>query len=215
MTPTAATPIHPGATSVLLVIDVQYGFMPGGHLPVADGAAVVPVINRLAGAFDNVVITQDWHTPAHISFASTHGQAPFSSKVLAYGPQVMWPDHCVQGTHDAELHADLRLAKAQLVIRKGYHAATDSYSAFAEADGTTTGLTAYLQARGIDTVYCCGLATDFCVAWSALDARRAGFEAAVVDDATRAIDLDGSLAAAWAKMGEAGVARLRASDFAS
>lgn len=203
------TTIHPEATSVLLVIDVQYGFMPGGQLPVADGDAVVPVVNRLAEAFDNVVITQDWHTPGHISFASTHGAVPFATKALAYGAQVMWPDHCVQGTHDADLHAGLTLTKAQLVIRKGYHAGTDSYSAFAEADGTSTGLAGYLQARGIAKVYCCGLATDFCVAWSALDARSAGFDAAVIEDATRAIDLDGSLAAAWGKMTEAGVARIQ------
>lgn len=207
--------MHPDATGVLLVIDVQYGFMPGGHLPVTDGDAVVPVVNQLAAAFENIVITQDWHSPGHISFASTHGEAPFSMKALAYGSQVMWPDHCVQGTHDAELHHDLQLTKAQLVIRKGYHAGTDSYSAFAEADGTTTGLAGYLHARGIGKVYCCGLATDFCVAWSALDARKAGFEAAVIEDATRAIDLDGSLAAAWAKMEAAGVARLQSTDIAS
>jgi nicotinamidase/pyrazinamidase len=174
----------------------------------------VPIINKLAAAFQNVVVTQDWHTPGHASFASSHaGKKPFETTKLSYGNQVLWPDHCVQGTADAALHKDLALPTAQLVIRKGFHKDTDSYSAFTEADGkTTTGLAAYLKARGIHSVYVCGLATDFCVAWTALDARKAGFKAAVIEDATRGIDLNGSLKAAWAQMAKAGVARLQSGD---
>ena len=197
------------AHTALLVIDVQYGFMPGGGLPVADGDAVVPVINRLAPHFANVVITQDWHPADHLSFAANHpGRQPFDTLTLPYGPQVLWPTHCVQGTRDAAVHDDLRAPQAQLIIRKGFHPAVDSYSAFAEADRTTTtGLAAYLHARGITHVVLCGLATDFCVAWSALDARAAGLYATVVEDACRAIDLNGSLNKAWADMAAAGVVR--------
>jgi nicotinamidase/pyrazinamidase len=204
--------IRPGPNSALLVIDVQNGFVTG-QLAVKDGEQVVPVVNRLVEAFDNVVLTQDWHPPGHISFASTHGKSPFENITLDYGPQVMWPEHCVQGTFDAELHAGLSVTKAQLVIRKGYHAGIDSYSAFMEADRRTmTGLAGYLKERAIDTVYLCGLATDFCVAFSAIDARKAGFEAIVVEDATRAIDLNGSLDAAWAEMTAAGVQRVQSAD---
>ncbi len=209
--------VKPGAKSALIVVDVQNCFVTGGTLPVKGGEEVVPVINKLAGAFENVVVTQDWHTPGHISFASAHaGKKPFESTQLGYGNQVLWPDHCVQGSADAALHKDLDLPKAQVIIRKGFHQGTDSYSAFTEADGkTSTGLAAYLKARGIDTVYVCGLATDFCVAWTALDARKAGFKAAVIEDATRAIDLNGSLKAAWAQMAKAGVTRLQSSDIAA
>ncbi len=212
-----AAPVKPGAKSALIVVDVQNCFVTGGTLPVKGGEEVVPLINKLAGAFENVVVTQDWHTQGHISFASAHaGKKPFESTKLAYGNQVLWPDHCVQGSTDAALHKDLALPKAQVIIRKGFHQGTDSYSAFTEADGkTSTGLAAYLKARGIDTVYVCGLATDFCVAWTALDARKAGFKAAVIEDATRAIDLNGSLKAAWAQMAKAGVTRLQASDIAA
>lgn len=184
-------------SDVLLVVDIQYDFLPGGALSVPDGDAVIPVINRLARRFGNVVLTQDWHPPGHVSFASTHGREPFSKIDLAYGPQVLWPDHCVQGSRGAEFAAALDIPHAQAVIRKGYHAHTDSYSAFVEADRrTTTGLAGLLRERGISMVHLCGLATDFCVAWSALDARSAGFDVVVVEDACRAIDTGGSLAAA-------------------
>jgi len=207
----------PGANDALLVIDVQNCFIPGGSLAVKEGDAIVPVINKLAKAFANVVITQDWHTADHVSFASQHqGKKPFETVKLKYGTQVLWPDHCVQGTDGAALHKDLSIPHAQLVLRKGFHKDTDSYSAFLEADRkTSTGLAGYLKARGIKRVYLAGLATDFCVAWSALDARKAGFEAGVIEDACRAIDLNGSLAKAWADMGRAGVKRLKSADIAS
>jgi nicotinamidase/pyrazinamidase len=199
------------AQRALIVIDAQYGFMPGGGLPVAGGDAIVPVINRIAPRFANAVLTQDWHPADHISFATNHpGRQPFETIPLPYGPQVLWPTHCVQGTHDAALHSGLQAPHAQLVIRKGFHQRVDSYSAFMEADRrTTTGLAAYLQARGITQLVLCGLATDYCVAWSALDARAAGFEVTVVEDACRAIDLNGSLAKAWADMAAAGVERIQ------
>ena len=206
--------VTPGEHDVLVVVDVQNGFMPGGSLPVPDGDAVVPIINRLASAFRHVVITQDWHTPGHVSFASSHpGRQPFETIELPYGPQVLWPDHCVQGTVGADLHRGLSIAHAALIIRKGYRRSVDSYSAFLEADRTTmTGLSGYLAERGLDRAYFVGLATDFCVAWSALDARRAGFRAAVIEDATRPIDTAGSLARAWTDMAAAGVARIKSSD---
>ena len=202
--------------TALIVVDVQNGFMPGGGLPVPRGDEVVPVINRLGKLFGNVVITQDWHPAGHASFASSHtGSAPYDMMAMPYGPQVLWPDHCVQGTHDAALHADLHLPHAQLIIRKGFHPQVDSYSAFMEADRTTTtGLAAYLQARGLRKAYVCGLATDFCVTWTALDARAAGFDAVVIEDACRAIDLNGSLAQAWKDLQAAGVQRLQSNDIA-
>jgi len=187
---------------------VQYDFMPGGALAVPKGDEVVPVINRLAPRFDNVVLTQDWHPRDHISFASSHNRKPFETTRLAYGEQVLWPPHCVQGTKGAELHADLDAPRAQLVIRKGHHRDIDSYSAFLEADRrTTTGLAGYLREHGLSDLYVCGLATDFCVAWTALDGRAAGFEVTVIEDACRAIDLDGSLARAWSEMQRTGVKR--------
>jgi nicotinamidase/pyrazinamidase len=200
--------------AVLIVVDVQNGFTPGGGLPVPRGDEVVPVINRIGKLFGNVVITQDWHPAGHASFASSYtGKAPYDMMTMPYGPQVLWPDHCVQGTHDAALHKDLHLPQAQLIIRKGFHPQVDSYSAFMEADRTTTtGLAAYLQARGLRKAYVCGLATDFCVAWTALDARAAGFEAVVIEDACRAIDLNGSLAQAWKDLQAAGVQRLQTTD---
>lgn len=212
-----AAPVKPDAKSALIVIDVQNCFVTGGTLAVKGGEEVVPIINKIAPAFENIIVTQDWHTPGHISFASSHaGKKPFESTKLAYGNQVLWPDHCVQGTPDAALHKDLVLPKAQVIIRKGFHQGTDSYSAFMEADGkTSTGLAAYLKARGINSVYVCGLATDFCVSWTALDARKAGFKAAVIEDATRGIDLNGSVKAAWAQMAKAGVARIQSSDVAT
>ncbi len=211
-----AAAVKPSPKAALLVVDVQNCFVTGGTLPVKDGEQVVPVINKLAAAFQNVIVTQDWHTPSHASFASTHaGKKPFESTKLAYGNQVLWPDHCVQGTADAALHKDLALPRAQLIIRKGWHQGTDSYSAFTEADGkTSTGLAAYLKAHGVNEVYVCGLATDFCVAWTALDARKAGFKASVIEDASRGIDLNGSLKAAWAQMAKAGVKRIQSGDIA-
>jgi nicotinamidase/pyrazinamidase len=193
----------------LIVVDVQNDFIPGGALAVPDGDEVVPVINRLAARFENVVLTQDWHPRRHASFASSHpGKKPFETIELAYGRQVLWPDHCVQGTPGASLHAELDLTKAQLVIRKGHHRDIDSYSAFLEADRrTTTGLAGYLKERGFKKLYVCGLATDFCVAWTALDARAAGFDTTVIEESSRAIDLDGSLSRAWSDMTSAGVKR--------
>jgi nicotinamidase/pyrazinamidase len=215
-TAVAADKVKPGADSVLLVIDVQNCFVSGGTLPVKGGEEVVPVINKLGAAFQNIVVTQDWHTPGHASFASSHaGKKPFETTTLKYGQQVLWPDHCVQGSDDAALHKDLKLPTAQLVIRKGYNKGVDSYSAFEEADRkTVTGLAGYLKARGIRNVYVTGLATDFCVSWSALDARKAGFNVYVIEDATRGIDLNGSLAAAWKAMAAKGVKRIQSGDVA-
>ena len=211
-----AAPIKPDEASALLVIDVQNCFLPGGSLAVKDGEQVVAVINRIAKGFENVVLTQDWHTPGHVSFASAHsGKKPFETTDLAYGKQVLWPDHCVQGTDSASLSKDLAIPQASLVIRKGFHKDIDSYSAFTEADGkTTTGLAAYLKARKVEKLFLTGLATDFCVAWSAMDARKAGFETSVVEDACRGIDIQGSLAAAWADMEKAGVKKIQSADIA-
>jgi nicotinamidase/pyrazinamidase len=212
----AAAKITPDAASALIVVDVQNCFVTGGTLPVKGGEEVVPVINKLAGVFENVVVTQDWHTKGHASFASAHaGKKPFETTKMPYGTQVLWPDHCVQGTDDAALHKDLSLPTAQVIVRKGYHQSVDSYSAFTEADGKTpTGLGGYLKQRGIKRVFVTGLATDFCVAWTAMDARKAGFEVYVIEDATRAIDLNGSLAAAWKQMAAKGVKRIQSSDLA-
>ncbi|HEX7925317.1 MAG TPA: bifunctional nicotinamidase/pyrazinamidase [Bradyrhizobium sp.] len=209
-----AAAIKPDDGSALLVIDVQNCFLPGGSLAVKDGEQVVPVINKIAKSFANVVMTQDWHTPGHVSFASTHaGKKPFETVDLAYGKQVLWPDHCVQGTDGASLSKELAIPQAELIIRKGFHKDVDSYSAFTEADGkTTTGLAAYLKARNVARVFVTGLATDFCVAWTALDARKAGFETYVVEDACRGIDTQGSLAKAWTDMDKAGVKRIQSSD---
>ena len=211
-----AASIKPDEASALLVTDVQNCFLPGGSLAVKDGEQVVPVINRIAKGFSNVVMTQDWHTPGHVSFASAHpGKKPFETVDLAYGKQVLWPDHCVQGTDGAALSGDLSIPQAELIIRKGFHQDVDSYSAFTEADGkTTTGLAAYLQARQVKRLFVAGLATDFCVAWTALDARKAGFETYVIEDACRGIDTHGSLAKAWADMAQAGVKRIQSGDIA-
>ena len=207
----AQSRIKLGAKDALIVVDVQNCFVPGGSLAVAKGDEIVPLINALAKSFESVVLTQDWHTPGHVSFASSHaGKKPFEAVKLPYGNQILWPDHCVQGTDGASLHKDLASPTAQLVIRKGYHKNVDSYSAFLEADGKTkTGLDGYLKGRGINSVYVCGLATDFCVAWTALDARKLGFAAAVIEDACRGIDTQGSLAAAWDNMKKAGVKRIQ------
>ena len=199
-------------TRALIVIDVQKDFCAGGALAVPDGDAVVPAINALAARFETVVLTQDWHPPGHASFASRHpGRKPFETMDFPYGPQVLWPDHCVMGSEGAALHPGLSVPHAALILRKGSRPAIDSYSAFLEADQTTrTGLDGYLRSRGIDTLFLCGLATDYCVAWSALDARRFGFAASIIEPASRAIDLAGSLEAAWHDLDAAGVARLRA-----
>jgi nicotinamidase/pyrazinamidase len=206
--------IKPTERDALLVIDVQNCFVPGGSLAVKEGDQIVPLINQIAKSFQNVVLTQDWHTADHVSFASQHeGKKPFEAIKLAYGTQVLWPDHCVQGTEGASIVSGLSIPQAQLIIRKGFHKNVDSYSAFLEADRKTqTGLAGYLKARSIKNVYVCGLATDYCVAWSALDARKFGFSAAVIEDASRGIDLNGSLAAAWADMAKAGVKRIQSSD---
>jgi nicotinamidase/pyrazinamidase len=206
--------IKPGDDDVLAVIDVQNCFLPGGTLPVPEGDKIIPIINRLAPAFRHVVITQDWHTKGHISFASSHaGKKPFETVTLPYGTQVLWPDHCIQGTPDADVHKDLKIPHAEMIIRKGYRQHVDSYSAFLEADRRTmTGLTGYLKERGLKNVYFVGLATDFCVAWSALDAKRAGFNASVIEDATRGIDAGGSLGKAWADLSGAGVRRMQSAD---
>ena len=195
---------------VLLVIDVQNDFCPGGALAVADGDAVVPVINGLAGRFAHVVLTQDWHPPGHSSFASSHpGSAPFETIAMPYGQQTLWPDHCVQGTNGAGFHPQLKTERAELVIRKGFRGEIDSYSAFYENDRRTpTGLAGYLRERGLRRIFLAGLATDFCVYYSAVDARRLGFDVVLVEAGCRAIDLAGSLDAAWAEMATAGVQRV-------
>jgi len=195
---------------LLLIIDVQNDFCPNGALAVSDGDAVVPVINRLAGQFDHLALTQDWHPAGHSSFASSHpGSVPFQSITMPYGPQTLWPDHCIQATPGAAFHPKLETDRAQLIIRKGFRREIDSYSAFFENDKTTpTGLGGYLRERGLERVFLVGLATDFCVYYSAMDARRLGFEAVVIDAGCRAIDLAGSLAAAYAGMAEAGVERI-------
>ena len=212
----AATKISPDERSVLIVVDVQNCFLPGGSLAVKDGEQVIPIINRIARAFTNVVMTQDWHTSDHISFASAHpGKKPFETIKLPYGDQVLWPDHCVQGTSSADVSKDISIPHAALIVRKGYHKEVDSYSAFFEADHKTpTGLGGYLNQRGIDKAFVAGLATDFCVAWTAIDARAVGLESYVVEDACRGIDTRGSLAAAWTAMGKAGVKRITSEDLA-
>ncbi len=199
---------------VLLAIDLQADFMPGGALAVDEGDEIVPLINRLATRFEHVVVTQDWHPAGHVSFASSHeGAQPFEARRVAYGYQTLWPEHCVQGTPGAALHPDLAVDRAFLILRKGMHAGIDSYSAFVEADGkTTTGLAALLKARGVKRIFACGLATDYCVAHSALDARAAGFATFVIEDACRAIDANNSLSEAWAKMNAAEVWRIQSTE---
>jgi nicotinamidase/pyrazinamidase len=202
------------ASDALIGIDVQNDFCPGGALAVPRGDEVVPVINRLAGRFRHVVLTQDWHPKAHVSFASSHpGRQPFETIQVAYGEQVLWPDHCIPGTRGAEFHPGLDTRPAALVVRKGNDPAIDSYSALYENDHrTSTGLAGYLRERGVRRLFLAGLATDFCVQYSALDALREGFEVFVVEDGVRGIDLDGSLAAAWTRMAEEGVRRVREAD---
>jgi nicotinamidase/pyrazinamidase len=198
-------------SDALLVIDVQKDFCPGGALAVADGDAVVAPINRLMGAFEQVIATQDWHPADHASFAASHGAAPFTTTQMPYGEQTLWPTHCVQGTPGAGFHEGLALDRATAIIRKGWRRRIDSYSAFFENDRTTpTGLGGLLRERGVGRIYVAGLATDFCVSFSALDARRLGFEVAVALDACRAIDLNGSLNSAREAWRAAGVSVVEA-----
>jgi nicotinamidase/pyrazinamidase len=196
-----------GDGEVLLIVDVQNDFCPGGALAVPQGDEIIPVVNRLACEFAHVILTQDWHPRGHASFASSHpGKQPFNTIEAFYGPQILWPDHCVQGTQGAAFHPGLDVLQAELVIRKGFRSAIDSYSAFRENDHRTpTGLASYLKERGFERIALCGLATDFCVLFSAIDACEAGFEVSVVTSACRGIDVDGSLARAMRSMGEAGV----------
>jgi nicotinamidase/pyrazinamidase len=201
-------------TDVLLVIDVQNDFCPGGALAVADGDAVIPAIHRVAPLFEHIILTQDWHTPDHSSFASAHpGKKPFEQIELSYGPQTLWPDHCVQGTRGAEFHPDLKLIRAELILRKGFHRAIDSYSAFFENDRTTpTGLAGYLRERNLTRVFLAGLAYDYCVGYSALDARRIAFETVILRDACRAIDLNGSVPAIEQEFAQADARLMNTAD---
>ena len=204
---------HP-PTTALLVVDVQNDFCSGGRLSVPHGELVVPLINAALPRYETIVLTQDWHPADHASFASQHaGRVPFDTVAMPYGPQVLWPDHCVMGSEGAALHPGLDTTRAQLILRKGCHRAVDSYSALVEADRVTrTGLDGWLASRGVTEVHLCGLATDFCVAWTALDARRFGLGVTVIADACRAIDFEGSLGRAWAEMAAAGVRRVAAAD---
>ena len=203
--------------SALIVVDVQNGFTSGGNLAVAHAEQIIPTINQLAQYFDNIILTQDWHPENHISFVENHpDHQAYDMIQLDYGMQVLWPSHCVQGTQDAEFHPDLDIPTAQMIIRKGFHANIDSYSAFMEADQkTSTGLAGYLKQRGIDSVFIVGIATDFCVAWSAIDACKLGFNSYVIADATKGIDLNGSLQQAWQEMLAVGVKRILVQDIVS
>jgi len=195
-----------GDRDVLLIVDVQNDFCPGGALAVPHGEEIVPAVNRLAAEFAHVILTQDWHPRGHASFASSHpGRKPFDTISVAYGEQILWPDHCVQGMDGALFHPALEASHAELVLRKGFRSAIDSYSAFRENDRRTpTGLASYLRERGFQHLTLCGLATDFCVFYSAIDGREAGFDVSVVTSACRGIDVDGSLARAMRSISEAG-----------
>ncbi len=198
----------------LVIIDIQNDFCPGGALAVKEGDKIIPVVKSLVNQFDNIIMTQDWHPEGHLSFATSHdGKSPYESIELPYGRQVLWPRHCVQGSKGAEFHPDIDPNIAQVIIRKGFRKSIDSYSAFYENDQETpTGLNGYLKERGIETIYLCGLASDFCVKWSALDGIKNGFEVKVISDAVRGIDIDGSLAQAWKEMLEAGVEKISSAD---
>ena len=204
----------PHQNAALVIVDVQNDFCPGGALAVPDGDAVIGVINEIGPHFGARVLTQDWHPPQHLSFASNHeGAQPMSLTQLSYGDQVLWPDHCVQGQPGAEFHKALTVDTADLIIRKGFRPQIDSYSAFFENDRkTTTGLSGYLRERGFEQLFMVGLATDFCVGSSAIDACSEGFKVVLVEDACRAIDMDGSLGAMLKAMDEAGVSRIRSTD---
>jgi nicotinamidase/pyrazinamidase len=209
--------MKPEPTDILLATDVQNDFCEGGALAVPDGAAVVEPINRLSRIFPHVAATQDWHPKGHLSFASRHpGKKPFETIPVAYGEQTLWPDHCVQGSFGAEFHPRLKLEHCELILRKGFHAEIDSYSAFVENDRkTATGFAGYLRERGFQRLFLAGLATDFCVLYSALDARVQGFNAVLIEDACRAIDLEGSYAKALRAMREAGVVIVQSRDIAA
>jgi nicotinamidase/pyrazinamidase len=196
----------------LLIIDVQNGFCPGGSLEVSDGDRIIPVINKLSNKFETVIQTQDWHPNGHSSFASVHeNKMPFETIEMSYGTQVLWPDHCVQGSPGAEFHSGLDTRQTQLIIRKGFRRKIDSYSAFYENDQiTSTGLSGYLQERQIEQLFLTGLALDFCVKWSALDGLKEGFDVTVIEDAVKGIDIDGSLGQAWNEMQDAGAKRISA-----
>jgi nicotinamidase/pyrazinamidase len=196
------------ATDVLIVVDVQNDFCPGGQLAVAGGDSIIEPIRRIAPHFAHIVLTQDWHPADHASFAASHpGKQPYDSIDLAYGPQTLWPAHCVQGTPGADFHPNLQLTRAELILRKGFRPQIDSYSAFFENDRTTsTGLAGYLRDRGLTRAFFAGLAYDYCVGFSALDARRLGFEAIILRDACRAIDLNGSVASIESAFSQSGVA---------
>jgi nicotinamidase/pyrazinamidase len=200
---------------VLLVVDIQNDFCPTGRLGVPAGDQVVPLVNRIAEKFRHVVLTQDWHPVGHLSFASSHrGRQPYETIAAPYGPQVLWPDHCVQGTPGAAFHRDLRIVHAEMILRKGFRRAVDSYSAFYENDHTTpTGLTGYLRERGLTRVFLAGLAFDFCVRYSAEDAHRNGFSVVVVEDACRGIDVEGSMAATRKALGAQGTTIVATGDF--
>lgn len=208
--------ISPRNDDVLIVVDVQHDFLPGGSLAVTGGDEIIAPLNALARRFAHVVMTQDWHPAEHISFASNHSDAqPFQLIELPYGQQVLWPDHCIWNTHGAAFSAELDIPHCEMIIRKGYNEVVDSYSGFQEADrASKTGLEGYLRERGFKRLFVAGLATDFCVNWTAQDARSAGFETFVVEDLTRAIDTNGSLAAAWTDMTRAGVRRISSNDIA-
>jgi nicotinamidase/pyrazinamidase len=203
-----------GALDVLLVVDIQNDFCPGGSLAVPRGGEVVPLVNRLAARFEHVVLTQDWHPAAHRSFASSHpGRKPYETIEQAYGAQILWPDHCVQGTPGAQFHKELRIAHAELVLRKGYHRDIDSYSAFYENDRKThTGLAGYLRERGFRRIFLAGLAFDFCVRFSAEDAKREGFDVVVFEDACRGIDIDGSVPATRQVLASLGIPCIQAAQ---
>jgi nicotinamidase/pyrazinamidase len=206
--------IAPRTDDILIVVDLQYDFLPGGSLAVAGGDQIIAPINQMASKFTHVVMTQDWHPQDHISFASNHDNAePFQIMQLPYGPQVLWPDHCVWDTRGAQFSRDVDIPHCEMIIRKGYNEVVDSYSGFQEADRRSkTGLEGYLRERSFKRLFIAGLATDFCVNWTALDARTAGFETFVVEDLTRAIDTNGSLATAWSDMTMAGVRRISSED---
>lgn len=201
-------------SDVLIAVDVQYDFCPGGRLPVPNGDQVVQPINTLARHFRHVILTQDWHPPNHLSFASSHpGHRPFETVLVSYGPQVLWPDHCIQGTPGAELHADLHVRHAELILRKGYHPQIDSYSVFFENDRKTpTGLYGYLSERGLSRAFFAGLALDFCVRWSVEDAYRIGIPTVIVEDACRGLGVDGSLEQSRQSIAEMGTPLITVSD---
>jgi nicotinamidase/pyrazinamidase len=206
--------VIPGPRDAFIVVDVQNDFCPGGRLPVSQGDEIVPVINGLAHRFEHVLLTQDWHPAGHQSFASSHpGRKPYELIEVSYGPQILWPDHCVQGTPGAEFRADLNIPHTELVLRKGYHRAIDSYSAFYENDHQTpTGLAGYLRERGLKRIFIAGLALDFCVRYSAEDAKREGFDVVIVEDACRGIDLDGSVLATRKSFAARGVSCVQTAE---